>query len=56
MIWTVFVKFITSSFQVSWQQWMLELDSELDFEGFVTVEFGENEHFAAALGSGNDLA
>ena len=25
------------------------LDSELDFNGFVTVEFGENEHFAANL-------
>ena len=25
------------------------LDSELDFDGFVTVEFGENGHFAANL-------
>ena len=29
------------------QQWTL--DSELDFDGFVTVEFGENGHFAANL-------
>ena len=31
------------------QQWTLDLDSELDFDGFVTVEFGENGHFAANL-------
>ena len=31
------------------QQWMLDSDSELDFDGFVTVEFGENGHFAANL-------
>ena len=30
-------------------------DSGSDFDGFVTVEFGENGHFAAALGSGNDM-
>ena len=30
---------------------MLESDSELDFDDFVTVEFGEKEHFAEALGS-----
>ena len=30
-------------------------DSELDFDAFVTVEFGENGHFAAALGSGTDV-
>ena len=29
------------------QQWTLNSDSELDFDGFVTVEFGENGHFAA---------
>ena len=29
------------------QQWTL--DSDLDFDGFVTVEFGENGHFAANL-------
>ena len=29
------------------QQWTLESDSELDFDGFVTVEFDENGHFAA---------
>ena len=29
--------------------------SELDFDGFVTVEFGENEDFAAALVSGSDV-
>ena len=39
----------------AWQQWMLDSDSELDFDGFVTVEFGENEHFAVALGSGSDV-
>ena len=33
------------------QQWMLDSDSELDFDGFVTVEFGENGHFAANLAS-----
>ena len=35
----------------AWQQWTL--DSDLDFDGFVTVGFGENEHFAVALGSGS---
>ena len=45
----------TSFFRVStcltaaWQQWTLDSDSELDFDGFVTVEFGENGHFAANL-------
>ena len=29
------------------QQWTL--DSDLDFDGFVTVEFGVNGHFAANL-------
>ena len=29
------------------QQWTLDSDLELDFDGFVTVEFGENGHFAA---------
>ena len=33
----------------AWQQWTLDSDSELDFDGFVTVEFGENGHFAANL-------
>ena len=28
---------------------MLDSDSELDFDGFVTVVFGENGHFAANL-------
>ena len=37
----------------AWQQWTP--DSELDFDGFVSVEFGENGHFAAALVSGNDV-
>ena len=37
------------------QQWTLDSDSELDFDGFVTVEFGENGHFAAKFGSGNDV-
>ena len=31
------------------QQWTLDSDSELDFDGFVNVEFGENGHFAANL-------
>ena len=31
------------------QQWTLDSDSELYFDGFVTVEFGENGHFAANL-------
>ena len=39
----------------AWQQWTLDSDSELDFDGFVTVGFGENEHFAVALGSGSDV-
>ena len=34
---------------------MLDSDSELDFRGFVTVEFGENEQSAAALGSVSDV-
>ena len=31
------------------QQWTLNSDSELDFDGFVTVEFGENGRFVANL-------
>ena len=31
------------------QQQTLDSDSELDFDGFVTVEFGENGRFAANL-------
>ena len=31
------------------QQRTLDSDSELDFDGFVTVEFGENRRFAANL-------
>ena len=31
------------------RQWTLNSDSELDFDGFVTVEFGENGRFAANL-------
>ena len=31
------------------QQWTFNSDSELDFDGFVTVEFGENGRFAANL-------
>ena len=31
------------------QQWTLDSDSQLDFDGFVTVEFGEIGHFAANL-------
>ena len=34
---------------------MLDSDSEHDFSGFVTVEFGENEQSAAALCSGSDV-
>ena len=40
LICSVFVEFITSFFHVltaAWQQWMLESDSELNFDGFVTV-------------------
>ena len=33
----------------AWQQWTLDSNSELDFDGFVTVEFGENGHLAANL-------
>ena len=39
----------------AWQQWTLDSDSELDFDGFVTVELIENGRFAAALGSGSDV-
>ena len=39
----------------AWQHWTLDSDSELDFDGFVTVGFGKNEHFAVDLGSGNDV-
>ena len=35
----------------AWQQRALDSDSELDFDGFVTVEFGENGRFAANLAS-----
>ena len=34
---------------------MLDSDSELDFDGFVAVEFGENGHFSADLASGIDV-
>ena len=34
---------------------MLDSDSELDFDGFVTVEFRENEHFAVVLGFGSNV-
>ena len=49
------VEFKTSLFRVltcltaARQQWTLDSDSELDFDGFVTVVFGENGHFAANL-------
>ena len=39
----------------AWQQWMLDSDSEPDLDVFLTEDFGENEHFAAALGSGSDV-
>ena len=64
LICSVLVEFLTSFFQVltcfitltaAWQQWMPNSDSELDFDGFVFVEFGENDNLAAALGSGNDV-
>ena len=45
-----FQRFLTAA----WQQWMPDSDSELDF-AFVTVELGENGHFVAAFGSGNDV-
>ena len=50
LICSVLVEFITSFFHVltySWRQWTLA--SELDFNGFVTMWFGENEHFAVAF-------
>ena len=43
LICSVFVEFITSFFHVltclmaAWQQWKLDSDSELDFDGFVIV-------------------
>ena len=40
LICSVFVEFITSFFHIltaAWQQWTLDSDSELDFDGFVTV-------------------
>ena len=50
----VFIEFKTSFefrrvLTAARQQWTLDSDSELDFDGFVTVEFGENGHFAANL-------
>ena len=48
-----FVEFRTFEFRrvltAARQEWTLDSDSELDFDGFVTVEFGENGHFAANL-------
>ena len=32
------------------------LDSDPDLDVFLTENFGENEHFAAALGSGSGLS
>ena len=34
---------------------MPNLDSEPDFDGFVSEDFGENKHFAATLNSDSDL-
>ena len=39
----------------AWQQWMLDSDRKLDYDGFVTVDFGEIGHFVAALGSGSNV-
>ena len=33
---------------------MVDADSQLDFDGFVAVDYSETENFAAALRSGCD--
>ena len=65
LICQVFVEFITSSFHVLtyFNGCVAAMDARLGFgtrlrwfcDRFVTVRFGENEHFAVALGSGSDV-
>ena len=58
---STFVEFIISFFHVSpflngyIAVMHTDLDSEYDFDGFVSEDFGENEHSAAALGTGSDV-
>ena len=48
--------FILSCFTISERlHSSTDLDSEYDFDGFVSEDFGENEHSAAALGTGSDV-
>ena len=65
LICSVFVEFITSFFHVltCFNGCVAAMDARLGFgtrlrwfcDGFVIVGFGENEHFAVALGSGSDV-
>ena len=65
LICSVFVEFITSFFHVLtyFNGCMAAMDARLGFgtrlrwfcDRFVTVGFGENEHFAVALDSGSDV-
>ena len=65
LICSVIVEFITSFFHVLtyFNDCMAATDARLEFgtrlrwfcDRFVTVGFGENEHFAVALGSGSDV-
>ena len=65
LICSVFVEFITSFFHVltCFNGCVAAMDARLGFgtrlrwfcDRFVTVGFGENEHFAVALGSGSNV-
>ena len=65
LICSVFVEFISSLFHVltCFNGCVAAMDARLGFgtrlrwsyDRFVTVGFGENEHFAVALGSGSDV-
>ena len=63
LICSVFVEFITSFFHVLTYCCVAVMDVRLGFgtrlrwfcDRFVTMGFGENEHFAVALGSGSDV-
>ena len=65
LICSVFVEFFTSFFHVltCFNGCVAAMDARLGFgtrlrwfcDRFVTVGFGENEHFAVALGSGSDV-
>ena len=37
------------AFLPNFEPWTPDSNSEIDFDGFDTVEFGGNRHFAAAL-------